>query len=128
MEIDVQVGGESMNGPWEPAGPDWHLARTQVVQAIVSVDIQGDHPETLAQRWSAVLGLQVDMMAGVPTIGLDNATLRFTVATDGRGEGLAGIGVRVQNGPALIAAASARGCRVDDAMVMLGGIGVTLID
>ncbi len=128
LEIDVQVGGESMNGPWEPAGPDWHLARTQVVQAIVFADIQSEDPEALAQRWSQVLGIQVDMMAGVPTIGLDNATLRFTVATDGRGEGLAGIGVRVQNGPALIAAASARGCRVDDATVMLGGIAVTLID
>ena len=128
LEIDVQVGGESMNGPWEPAGPDWHMARTQVVQAMVSADIQGDQPETLAQRWSQVLGLQVDMMAGVPTIGLDNAALRFTLATDGRGEGLAGIGVRVHDGSAVIAAASARGCQMDDATVTLGGIRVTLID
>jgi len=128
LEIDVQLGGESMSGPWEPAGPDWQTARTEAVQAIVSVDIQSNDPESLARRWSQILGLQVDTMAGVPTIGLDNAVLRFTVATDDRGEGLAGIGIRVHNGPSLLAAASARGCHMDDATVMLGGIAVTLIE
>ena len=125
MEIDVQAGGESMDGPWEPAGPQWQVARTDVVQAIVTADIQADDPQRLGQRWSEILGIQLDLIAGVPTIGLDNAALSFVPVTDGRGEGLRGIGVRVSDAAAVVEAATARGCRVEEGRVLLGGLWVT---
>jgi hypothetical protein len=90
LEIDEQHGGEDMeSGPWEPAGPDWHRARrTEVVTAIAAADIQSPDPVRLAARWSEILDVPVVEANGSPTIALDNATLRFVDATDGRGEGL----------------------------------------
>ena len=45
----------------------------------------------LARRWSDVIERPVRMENGHRVIALDDATLRFTEATDGRGEGLAGL-------------------------------------
>ena len=101
LEIDVQIGGESMDGPWEPAGPNWQAARTDVVVAITAAEIQSDDPTALAARWSAILGRPiVTDGAGRATIELDNAALRFVAIEDGRGEGLGGIDVAVTAGSA----------------------------
>ena len=93
LEIDQQVGGEDMeNGPWEPAGPDWHKARrTEVVGGINAAVIQSEDPARLAARWSELLDVPVEGGDTNPSIPLDNATLMFVKAHDGRGEGLAGI-------------------------------------
>lgn len=94
LEIDEQHGGEDMeSGPWEPAGPDWQKARrTDVVTGIAAAEIQSPDPARLAARWSDIL--QVPLTgddSSPPEIELDNATLRFVEATDGRGEGLAAL-------------------------------------
>src|SRR5271166_2011636 len=56
LEIDVQVGGEDINGPWHPAGRNWKSAvRTDVVRAIAAAEIQSPEPDALASRWSSIL-------------------------------------------------------------------------
>ncbi len=47
--------------------------------------------DRLARRWSEVMERPVQMRDGQRVIALDDATLRFTEATDGRGEGLGGL-------------------------------------
>src|SRR5215210_307458 len=93
LEIDEQVGGEDIaTGPWEPAGPDWQKARrTDVVTGVAAAEIQSPDPARLAARWSDILDVPVVESGGHPEITLDNATLRFVEATDGRGEGLGGL-------------------------------------
>jgi hypothetical protein len=92
LEIDEQIGGEDIGGPWEPAGPNWQAARrTHVVTGISAAELQSPNPAALAERWSSILERPVQSVGGLPTIGLDNAELRFVDATDGRGEGLGGI-------------------------------------
>jgi hypothetical protein len=94
LEIDEQIGGEDLDGPWEPAGPDWQRARrTDAVTGIAAAEIQSPDPERLATRWSEILERPLDALGRSFTIELDNATLRFVEATDGRGEGLGGIDV-----------------------------------
>jgi hypothetical protein len=92
LEVDEQIGGEDMaNGPWEPAGPNWQHARnTSKVSAITAAVIQSDDPARLAARWAELLDLEL-ADGDVPTLALDNATLQFVEANDGRGEGLAGL-------------------------------------
>ncbi len=92
LEIDEQVGGEDMaTGPWEPAGKDWQRARrTDKVAGITAAVIQSADPGRLAARWAELL--ELDLPEGdEPTLTLDNATIQFVEATDGRGEGLAGL-------------------------------------
>ena len=130
LEIDVQVGGESMDGPWEPAGPKWQQAKTDVVSGIIAAEIQADDPAALAARWSSILDR--DVRAGVdghPTIDLDNASLRFVAITDGRGEGLGGIDVAVgaANASRVLAAAEQRDRRIADDQVDVGGMRIAII-
>ena len=128
LEIDVQVGGESMDGPWEPAGPTWQQAKTAVVSGIIAAEIQADDPAALAARWSSILDR--DVRAGVdnhPTIDLDNAALRFVPITDGRGEGLGGIDVVVANPSAVLVEAERRDRRIADDGVHVGGMRIGII-
>ena len=126
LEIDVQHGGESMDGPWEPAGPNWQAAKTETTRGIVAAELQSDDPAALAARWSAILDRPVDSSGDTPTIALDNATLRFVEATDGRGEGLGGIDVKVADVNAAIAAATARGL-ARNGEVTIGGVRIGLV-
>jgi hypothetical protein len=92
LEIDEQIGGEDLDGPWEPAGPDWQRARrVEVVTGFAAAELQSPDPQRLAARWSDILRRPAKQVGGLAQIELDNATLRFVEATDGRGEGLGGI-------------------------------------
>ena len=74
LEIDFQPGGEDPNGPWMPAGRDWHRAvRTDIVDGIVGVELAVPDPEATAARWEKILG-QPDF---------DNAEIRWAQGTRG---------------------------------------------
>jgi len=125
LEIDEQEGGEYPSGPWSPAGPDWHQAvRTDVVSAITGAEIQCADPPKVATRWSEIVEQPVEDRDGAPALALENAALRFVPVTDGRGEGLGGIDVRVVNADRLRAAADQRGVRIADDHVLIGGLRV----
>jgi hypothetical protein len=125
VEVDVQVGGESLDGPWKPAGPAWQAARqTDRVRGIAAAEIQSPDPGGLAERWSAVLERPV---SGDGTIRLDNAWLRFVEATDGRGEGLGGVDLLSADRAAVVETATARGLVGSDGTVLLGGVRFRLV-
>lgn len=74
---------------WAWAGPDFaYHARSSVAADMTGAELQSDNPDALAMRWSAALGLPVTPER---MIELDDATIRFTASSDGRGEGLAAI-------------------------------------
>ena len=74
---------------WAWAGPDWaYHASSTVASDMVGAEIQADDPDHIAARWSAILDRPV---SGARTIDLDDASLRFVAATDGRSDGLAAI-------------------------------------
>jgi hypothetical protein len=58
---------------------------------LIGAELQSEDPDRLARRWSEVIERPVRMQDGQRVIALDDATLRFTDAADGRGEGLAGL-------------------------------------
>ena len=87
-----QAGARSPGGPWHPAS--YHgepQAKTGLIRAMTAAELQSEDPDRLARRWSEVIERPVRMEDGQRVIALDDATLRFTEATDGRGEGLAGL-------------------------------------
>ena len=125
LEVDVQVGGESLDGPWMPAGPEWQAARrTDRVRGIAAAEIQSPDPRGLAERWSELLERPV---SGDGTIKLDNAWLRFVEATDGRGEGLGGVDLLSTDRAAVVETAAARGLVGTDGEVLLGGVRFRLV-
>lgn len=130
LEIDVQVGGEAPDGPWHPAGRNWHSAvRTEAVRGIAAAEIQTPDPADLAARWGQIMELPVEADAeGHPRLRLDNAGIRFVKDTDGRGEGLGGVDLVVANRPRLLAAAERRGRRLSDDLVHLCGVRFRLVE
>jgi hypothetical protein len=57
-----------------------------------------------------------------PVITLDDARLRFVTATDGRGEGLAGLDLDCTDPASVLARAKARGLPIQDSTVLSCGI------
>jgi hypothetical protein len=123
LEIDQQAGGEDPMGPWSPAGRNWQQAiRTDRVSAITAAEMQCDDPEKVASRWSEIVEIDRADVDGVPTIPLENATLRFVDITDGRGEGLAGIDLACSQPDVVRAAAAEHKLPVADDHVVLVGM------
>jgi hypothetical protein len=129
FEIDEMVGPDAHapDGPWEPAGRDWQRARRlERVTGILAAELQCDDPRKVAARWSEIAEIPLKDEAGVPTLPLDNASLRFVPRTDGRPEGLGGIDVACADKPAILAAAKARGAVTGDDQIYLCGLRIYL--
>ena len=128
LEINKTLGGEDLQGPYAPAGPDWqHAIRTTRVKRIAGAVLQADDPERLARRWGEVLAQPASRAGnGRWQVEVGNAVLRFVEARDGRGEGLAGIDLEVTDPQSITAAATACGCAWDGDAVMVGGVRFSL--
>jgi len=123
FEIDWDAKGEP-EGNWAPAGGSgWTVARRpDIVTAYTAVELQSADPRGLAERWSKIAELPLRNDArGRLEMALDNATVRFVEAGDGRGEGLGGIDVVVADRKRLLEAAERRGVRVANDQVYLCG-------
>jgi catechol 2,3-dioxygenase-like lactoylglutathione lyase family enzyme len=132
LSVDsVAPGADSLDPMcmWEPGGPDWQLSvRTDVVSALVGAELQCQDPAALAALWSRVLGLPVAQVgSGEPCIQLQNGTLRFVRAVDGRGSGVGGFDLKVVDQLGLLAAAADRGCDHSDEQVMVCGTRINLV-
>jgi len=125
MEINWTHGGMAADGPYHPAGPDWAGA-PNTNAAIVAAEIQAEDPGMLAARWAHILALPVRMPGGAPTIDLDTGSIRFVPATDGRGEGLGGIDIRMADVPTALARAAASGIAAAGGVLQLCGTRVRL--
>jgi hypothetical protein len=129
FEIDEMAGPDAHapDGPWEPAGRDWQRARRlERVTGILAAELQCDDPRKVAARWSEIAEIPLKDEAGVPTLPLDNASLRFVPCTDGRPEGLGGIDVACADKPAILAAAKARGAVTGHDQIYLCGLRIYL--
>ena len=129
FEIDEQRGerAHDADGPWEPAGPNWHAhRRLERVTGIAAAEVQCDDPDAVATRWSEIA--QIDLGgAARRTLPLDNAEVRFVPCTDGRPEGLGGIDVACADPQAMLQAAEALGARTGDRQVHLCGMRINLL-
>jgi Glyoxalase-like domain len=126
LEINHSHHG-AWDGPYHPAGPDWHGVPNKGASRIVAAELQSPDPERLAARWSQVLGRQVEEIAGVPTMDLDLGRLHFVLATDGRGEGLGGIDVAMPAADRALQAALDHGLAAEDGALLMGGVRIRLV-
>ena len=130
-ELRWNTGDEQLDGPWNPAGDHWLPAkREHVITAMTAAELQSDDPSAMAARWSEVLEIAAGSDdGGQPTIALDDATLRFVEASDGRGEGLGGLDVATVDREHVIATARHHDLEVseDEGVVNLCGVRFRLV-
>jgi hypothetical protein len=85
--------------------------------------LQSEDPERLAGRWSEVMELPLSRDSrGRPAIALDDATLRFVPAIDGRGEGLAGLELDCADKGRILSLARSRKIAADGDVVTACGM------
>jgi hypothetical protein len=124
LETDqMMIGSQAAGGPWHPAGASWQDAvRTDRIAGMTAAELQSPAPAELAARWGEILDRPVTAGAsGAAEITLDNATLRFVEANDGRGEGLGGVDLDASDGDAVLTAARSRRLPVDGNAVTICG-------
>ncbi len=125
------VSLDSMVPPssWRWAGPAWQQAvRTDVVTAIVGVEIQGAEPSRLAQRWSEVLGRPAVRNADGFQMVLDQGVIRFVEDHDGRGDGVGGIDLAVRDRAAVLNVAGRRGLLSSEGELVICGTRIMLTE
>jgi hypothetical protein len=129
LSFSRQEGGEAADGPWHPAAAKGTSARERpVIGAMTGAELQSDDPERLARRWSEVMELSLSRDGrGRPIISLDDATLRFVPATDGRGEGLAGLDLSCADKGRVLARARSRHLAAEGDVVAACGMRFYLV-
>jgi hypothetical protein len=124
FEIDWDAKGEP-EGHWEPAGGSgWVGAmHTDLVKYYSAVELQAADPKGLAERWSSIAEIPLRKDSeGRLEMPLDNASVRFVEATDGRGEGLGAIDIVVPDRNRVVQAAAQRGRRLSDSQINICGV------
>jgi len=124
LSFSRQEGGEPADGPWHPAASERTSARARgAIGAMTGALLQSDDPDRLAGRWSEVMELPLSRDSrGRPVIALDDATLRFVPATDGRGEGLAGLELDCADKGRILSLARSRKIAADGDVVIACGM------
>ena len=128
FEIDWDVESD-FEGRWGPAGgKDWvkHI-RTERVSDFAGVELQCTDPAAVAEKWASVGDVPLETVDGQPVVRLRNASLRFVAASDGRGPGLGGVDLVVNDREAILREAKTRGCYVSDKQVDVCGTRFYLI-
>ena len=129
FEIDWDAKMEP-EGHWAPAGGgDWPAQRrTEIVSAYAGVELQSPDPQSLAERWSSIAELPLGRDArGRIEMRLENVGIRFVEMGDERGEGLAGLDLKVVDRAQLLQRAEERGCRASDNQVVVCGVRFNLV-
>lgn len=129
FEIDWDAKMEP-EGHWAPAGGgDWPAQRrTEIVSAYAGVELQSPDPQSLAERWSSIAELPLGRDAqGRIEMRLENVGVRFVEMGDERGEGLAGLDLKLADRAQLLRRAEERGCRVSDEQVVVCGVRFNLV-
>ncbi|TDJ27528.1 MAG: hypothetical protein E2O59_07970 [Gammaproteobacteria bacterium] len=114
---------EDFNGNWMPVGgTGWEdKVKQDVTVDYLGVELQSADPVTLAELWGKVADLPVEREGAELSMRLNNATIRFVEAEDGRGAGLGGLDVAVKNRDHILTTARERGCYVNDDRVDICG-------
>jgi hypothetical protein len=124
LSFSRQEGGEPADGPWHPAASRSTSAFLAAsVRSMTDAELQSDDPERLARRWSEVMELPLSRdERSRPVIPLDDARLRFVPATDGRGEGLAGLDLDYADKGRVLSRARSRNLAAEGDMVVACGM------
>ncbi len=114
---------EDFEGNWMPVGGSgWEdKVKQDVTVDYLGVELQSPDPVTLAELWGKVAGLPVERDGAELSMQLNNATLRFVEAEDGRGPGLGGLDIAVKDREQILRVARERDCYVNDDRVDLCG-------
>lgn len=123
IEFNHTEHGQSLDGPYHPAGPHWQrFVRNDVSTALLAAEVCGRGIGPLAATWSALM--QRPVIDEVMT--LDQGRIEFRENAV-HAPALTGIVVAAGDPSAISARARERGCVDTDGTVLLAGVRVHLV-
>ena len=128
IEFNQTHGGESLNGPYHPAGSNWQAAVTSdATLRLAAVDIEAPDPDAFSARWAALMERPATPAEGRYCIALDGGDIRFSRAAAAELQPVfARLELRVRSSAAVLAAAAARGYPVHDSAIALCGVEIAV--
>lgn len=127
LEFNRDVGGDDPWGSYHPAGPDWQkFVRTDIVESLTGAELQSPDAEKLARRWGELLKVTPQRSGDAWLLALGAGMLHVVPDTDGRGEGLTGIDLKVKDAPAVLARARQLGLAANNNVVTACGMRMRL--
>lgn len=127
LEIDHHKPFEP-EGLWPPAGTNWqkHI-NIQHAAGITGAEIQSPNPTELAERWAAIM--DIDLRDGFrgPILPLANGEIRFVDAQGNRGEGLTAIDIHAPIRAPILFAARNAGLAITEDTVEWCGLTINLV-
>ncbi len=130
IEFNHTHGGDAIDGPYHPAGPDWqrHM-RDDTTKRMLSVNITAPDPAAFADRWAQILERPVTSMpAQAPQIDLDGGAIRFVTADAGGQPCLSAITLQVADPQRVLSDAAQAGCKTEGAGFWLCGVRIVPVD
>jgi hypothetical protein len=110
LDIERTFGGESLTGPWEPAGPGWQAyADTSTTRGITAIEAVSPRPEDLAAHWSSILQRPAGRAGDRLTIGVDGPEVRIAANAEDDRELLDAVVIDVVDRAKVMAEATRRG-------------------
>lgn len=129
LEFDHTDGGEALDGPYAPAGPQWQQQlRLGRVSGIAGVVLQAADAPALAARWAALIGVATSADAnGRLQLLLAGGFIAFAAAPPGQADGLAELVLHTVDPAAVLREAAALGLAATDQSLVLAGMRFSLI-
>ena len=129
LEFDHTDGGEALDGPYAPAGPQWQQQlRLDRVSGIAGVVLRAADAPAMAARWAALIGVEACVDAqGRLQLLLPGGFIAFEAAAPEQADGLADIVLQIVDLPAVLQAATALGLPVVDDSLVLAGMRLRLV-
>ena len=79
IEFNHTDGGERLDRPYHPAGPNWQTAqRTDVALRLAAVGIEAPDPQAFSARWATLMERPATLAQGCYRIALDDGDIRFS--------------------------------------------------
>ena len=122
FEIESDLHND-FNGHWNPVGGlGWEdKVKQDVTVDFQGVELQSNDPLELAELWGKVAGLPIERNGAEFTMEFNNATIRFVEEEDGRGPGLGGLDILVNDRDHILQEAENRDCFVTEDRVDICG-------
>jgi Glyoxalase-like domain len=128
LDIECTRGGESLTGPWLPAGPSWQEhADTRTTRAITAIEAVSPRPADLAAHWGAILQRPVERAGDGLRIGVDGPEVRIAASAGDDRELLDAVIIEVSDQAAVMAEAARRGRATGPAAIGLCGVTFRLV-
>ena len=129
LEFDHTDGGEALDGPYAPAGPQWQQQlRLDRVSGIAGVVLRAADAPAMAARWAALIGVEACVDAqGRLQLLLPGGFIAFEAAAPEQADGLTDIVLQIVDLPAVLQAATALGLPVVDDSLVLAGMRLRLV-